>query len=132
MTSIKPPGGPSGIAPNPADVGGASGTQKSQGAGEAWKEALDKAGGAEKAAGGAPAEATKAAGFPAQVAGELKAGRIDVDTAVDRLVEHAMKSPHAQALTPAGKAELESYLRDHLAEDPALKSLVSELGEAKK
>ena len=131
MTSIKPPGGPGGIPQDPS-VGGASGAQKTSGSGEAWKQALDKAGGAEKAGAAQAAQGAQPNAFSAQVAGDLKAGRIDVDTAVNRLVEHAMRSPHAQALTPAGRAELESYLRDHLAEDPALKSLVSELGDAKK
>ena len=62
---------------------------------------------------------------------DLKAGRIDVQSVVDRLVEHAVASGSARALTPAGRRELESFLRRALEEDPTLIGLLKDMERAR-
>jgi hypothetical protein len=63
----------------------------------------------------------------AHVAEDVRAGRIDVATAIDQLVERAMASRTAEALPPARRTELEAFLRRSLAEDPTLVSLTRDL-----
>lgn len=62
-----------------------------------------------------------------QVAADLKAGRIDMDTAIDSLVDQAARSGTAQALTDAGRSELRAFLRQALETDPALQQLLGEM-----
>lgn len=55
---------------------------------------------------------------------ELQAGTLDGAGAVDALVRRALESPAAAALTAEGRARLEAVLRDAVADDPHLSSLV--------
>ena len=129
-TPIKGPGGASPGAGFP-ESDGPSGT-KTGGASETFREALD---GAEKAAdpqGAAGAAPTGASQIDpsdpvALVAADLRAGRIDVATALDRIVERAMASGPATALEPAARRELQDFLRQALADDPSLLALTKDL-----
>lgn len=58
---------------------------------------------------------------------ELQAGRITADQLVESLVQRALKSPMAEALTAEGRAGLEAHLRASLAEDPSLRGIVRDL-----
>lgn len=58
---------------------------------------------------------------------DVKAGRIDANAAVERLVAEALEGPLAAGLTPAGKADLEAHLRDALQHDPNLAAMVRDL-----
>ncbi len=120
-SSIKPPGGPPPGAPTPDEVSGANKPAGAQGAKESFKSTLDQV------AGASPAQASAATGGVHSIAADLKAGTIDAATAVDRLVAQTMGGPAAQALNEVGRAALESRLRTILAEDPALKQMVSDL-----
>src|SRR5687768_5886572 len=127
-TPIKGPGGTSPGAGLP-ETEGPSGT-KTGGASETFREALQ---GAEKTAqpegASAAAEAAQVEGADpvALVAADLRAGRIDVATAVDRIVERAMASGPATALEPAARRELPDFLRQTLADDPSLQALTKDL-----
>jgi hypothetical protein len=59
---------------------------------------------------------------------DLAAGRIDVDEAVERLVDRAMAK--ASGLPTAQRAALEAQLRAALAEDPTLIALRKDLERA--
>lgn len=117
---IKPPGGPP-RPPSLDDAAGPQGARGPSGKSEAFSEALDPAGRAEGAQQSAAVEPGES------VAADLRAGRIDVETAIERLLQQALESPAAAALTPAGKAELEAHLRRALAEDPALLAMTKDL-----
>lgn len=56
---------------------------------------------------------------------ELRAGTLDMDQAIDRLVARALE--HAAALPAEQQAELEANLRTALAEDPTLLALQKDL-----
>jgi len=126
---IKPPGGPKG-PPSPDDVSGAGGTDRSHkpgGPSEAFRQTLerpDATGDAQDVTGGSAAQAADPL---AGITDDLRAGRIDVDTAVDRLVERALESRSAEALPPARRSELEAFLRRSLADDPTLVALTRDL-----
>lgn len=109
-TPIKPPGAGDSAAADPAalDPGGS----------------VDPTEGTEQAE--RPEEAEVINEPLDQIASDLKAGRIDMDTAMDQLVEQATQGA-AQALTETGRAELRAFLRSALESDPALSQLVREL-----
>ena len=112
MTSpIKPPGGgkpasPGASAPSP---------------GESFQKSLDGVQETNSAA------ATGAPALVEQLVADLKAGRIDGPAAMDRLVQDALEGPMAAGLTPRGRDELEAFLRESFAQDPALAQLLQDL-----
>ena len=114
---IKPPGGPTG--PNAPDE--LEAPSKTNEASEAFQKTLDRTSATDDAA------AAGASDPVVEVARDIRAGRIDVSTAIDRLVEQAMSSRMVESLTPAGRVELEAHLRRTLAEDPTLVSLARDL-----
>src|SRR5690606_31185359 len=59
---------------------------------------------------------------------ELRAGRLDVDQAIDRLVARALED--ARELPAAHRAALEAQLREALSEDPTLVALRRDLERA--
>lgn len=126
---INPPGGPKDPS-SPDELSGAEGadrSQKSQGPSEAFRQTLDRAEEAGDAPNVAGTTATNAADPLAAITDDLRAGRIDVDTAIDRLVERALESRSAEALPPARRGELEAFLRRSLADDPTLVALTGDL-----
>ena len=117
MTSpIKPPGG----GP-PKPPGGPEGLSKSQGprGADGPDDARFRDAVADKPEVGA-------AGAVDPVVADLRAGRIDAAEAVDRLVARAMERV-PPGVTEAGRAELEAFLREQLAEDPTLSEMVEDL-----
>jgi hypothetical protein len=125
-TPIKGPGGAAPGAGLP-EAEGPSGT-KTEGTSESFRDALDKTG----EPGQASASRTEASQVPAadpvtNVAADLRAGRIDVATALDRIVARAMESGPASTLPPAQRRELEAFLRQSLADDPSLLALTKDL-----
>lgn len=123
-SAIKPPGtgGPpaAGLAP---EVGGASSTDRGAFRAEleapAAEAARDVRSG--EAAPSARADALRA------LADEVRSGRLDAKTAIDRLVERALGAGPAAALPPARRAELEALLRSALDEDPTLVAIQRDL-----
>lgn len=121
---IQPPGGgsgpPGGIG-GPEGPGAADSPVRSDGTGPDGVDAPE------------PAEApgvTAAAQAPTpvqEVAAEVRAGRLDPSEAVERLVQRALASPEASALSPALRIELETHLRATLADDPTLAALTRDL-----
>jgi hypothetical protein len=132
-TPIKGPGGASPGAGLPESEGPAG--TKAGGTSETFREALEGAEGAEGAqkagdsqgAGRAGASQIDPSDPVALVAADLRAGRIDVNTALDRIVERAMASGPATALEPAARRELQDFLRQALADDPSLLALTKDL-----
>lgn len=119
---IKPPGAPGASIPTPgADEVGKAG-QVGKGEPGAFQETL-----ATDAAQTADVSAPSATGVSASVAADLRSGAIDASQALDRLVADALQSPMASSLNDAGRQALEVHLRESLADDPSLKSLVSDL-----
>lgn len=119
-TPIKPPG--QGLPPtSTSDV---EGTAKSAGTaktGESFQATLERTSQASKSANvGAPAAI-------GALVDDLKAGRITLDGALDKLVARAVGSGPAKALSAAQRTELESMLRNALAEDPHLVALTKDL-----
>ena len=118
---IKPPGTPSVSIPTAADAIGKAG-QVGKGAPGAFQETLATDAEASRAV-----STTSASGVTASVAADLRSGAIGSSEAVDRLVAEALESPMAASLNDAGRQALEVHLRESLAEDPSLASLVSDL-----
>jgi hypothetical protein len=58
---------------------------------------------------------------------ELRAGRIDADTVVERLVEHAASSGMAKGLSDEMRSELVQYLKNAIENDPTLADLRRDL-----
>ncbi|MCA9602563.1 MAG: hypothetical protein R3A78_02380 [Polyangiales bacterium] len=117
MTSIKPPGGPK---PTP-DVTRTDEVADAKRTGESFRTTMDTTPPAAAATPPAPAASSRAT---AAIVEDLRAGRIDRDTAIARVVESAMGAAPVQSLSPKGRAELEGLLRDALAHDPALRTLL--------
>lgn len=121
MTSpIKPPGGPK----PPIDPAAAESSQGPSSAdrSERFQEAL----GATETPATSASTASSATELDSVVA-DLKAGRIDADAAVERLIADALQGPMASLLDDAGKAELEAHLRATLEDDPNLSALVRDM-----
>lgn len=124
--------GPGGAPPGAGLPDGAEGPGPTKGPSESFRDALegaDKAGGTEGAgaAGGAEANQVEATGAVRELAADLRAGRIDISAALDKIVERAMASGPAAALGPAARRELEQFLRRQLADDPTLLALAKDL-----
>lgn len=119
MTSIKPkgPGGPG--VPDAPDAPSAKPTEAPR---ESFREVLDAPSGAAR---------TSATGPLASITDDLRAGKIDAATAIDRLVANALAGKDVAGLPPARRAELEAHLRAALAEDPALVALTKDLERAR-
>ena len=73
------------------------------------------------------AASTSAAGRIGELVAELRAGRIDADTAIERLVEHASSTGMAQRLSPDMRTELVAYLKSMIENDPTLADLRRDL-----
>ena len=119
---IKPPGGKPPVDPTESGVAGAK--QGSPEKAEAFREAMGAAGASDATA----ASGADSANATADIVADLQAGRIDAQTAVDRLVSAALESPMAQLLDDAGRAQLEEHIRTTLAEDPNLAALMKDMG----
>ena len=126
MSSIKPPSGkPSGLPPATDASSAKSGAAKAPS--DAFRKALEEPDAA-AAAGPSPGAARAAPKTDAvAIAQELRAGRIDAETAVNKLVEKALAKADAVGLPPAKRSDLEALLRDALASDPTLSQLSKDL-----
>lgn len=116
MTGIKPPGSDS--APFPADK--LEGVESDELSPTDSIERLAESSELEQAQ---PASGTDPI---AQLAADLRAGDIDVDTATDRLIERAMGDV-AAVLSSAERQDLEAMLREALEADPTLSGLRGDL-----
>lgn len=138
--SIKPPGtGPTAMPPA-AEIGEAPDTSETGATGTAGQTgAAERTGAAEQT--GAARESSSAAGAEASsntlgseraarlggTAGDLRAGRIDAPTAVDRLIEQHLASGIAAGLTEPQRAHLRATLRAAFANDPTLQAMLGDL-----
>lgn len=113
---IKPPGAPKVGGPTGPEAGE---TKRNPESAEAFRAELHATPDA--------SNVSSAQSVSETVAADLQAGRLDLQGAVDRLVEDALASPMAANLTPEGRRDLETHLRDSLADDPSLAALVSDL-----
>ena len=95
-----------------------------EGAGAAFRKAVDAQGTAGATSGAASARETEIAA----IAAEIKAGALDPSAAMERLVQRALSSGAASTLPPAQKERLAELLRAQLAEDPTLQALQRDLG----
>lgn len=121
-TPIKPPGSPppdGGAAPG--DGPGAARVERRPGELRELVESAKEADVEGPTAASTPARAEGTASIEA----DLRAGRIDVDEAIDRLVERSLAN--ASGLSSADRARLEAHLRAALAEDPTLIALRKDL-----
>ena len=64
----------------------------------------------------------------AQIAADVAAGRIGQKEAVDRILADVLHSPMVESVPESVRAGLEDALRNILAEDPQLRSLVAAIG----
>lgn len=126
-SAIKPPGsGPVGGAGAPPESGAPV-----EGSPSDFRAELEKAGAADATQSGDTSPASQVAGSRAELlrslADDLRAGRIEPQHAVDRLVERTLRSGAAASLPPARRAELEALLRSTLDDDPTLASMQRDL-----
>ena len=63
-----------------------------------------------------------------ELADSIRSGATTKEQAVDTLVEKMLSSPMAVGLAPDARTRLEAVLRQQIAEDPALTTLVADLG----
>lgn len=124
MTSIKPPA--PGSPQSPTETPDIAGGTKSEGAdATSFQTALEGAQKAQHAGQTAAAGATSQSSGSdpiAALAQDVEAGRITLDQAVDRLVEHTLAKT-ARHLSADQRTELSSLLRDALMHDPTLSAL---------
>jgi thioredoxin-like negative regulator of GroEL len=73
------------------------------------------------------AASASAAGRVDALVADLRAGRIDADTAIERLVEHASSTGMARGLSPEMRSELVAYLKSMVENDPTLADLRRDL-----
>jgi len=126
MSSIKPPSGKTPGLPTPSDASGANRAGAAKAPSDAFRKALDEPNAAASAGPSTGAARTEKSG-PAGIVQELRAGQIDAQTAVDKLVDRALAKADAAGLSPAKRGELEAVLRDALATDPTLSQLSKDL-----
>ncbi|MFK7986550.1 MAG: hypothetical protein AB8I08_11050 [Sandaracinaceae bacterium] len=125
-TPIKPPGGPTS---GPGSIE-SSATDATSAPG-AFQEALSTEGAASSAATAveqtaAEPTATSEASAPVQaLVDDVRAGRLDVDGAIDQLVDRALST--TTGLPSEHRQALEAQLREALGEDPTLLALRREL-----
>jgi len=130
MSRIRPPGGADGAPP----VDPVGPVDEVDGVGEV--ERVDEV---ERVEGVAPVEATAGAAVVdavQAVAGELKAGRISVEQAVERLIDDAVTRQLGRALGSGPRAqvladELREILRGYASNDPYLAAKIRRLLPAK-
>ena len=124
MTSIKPPA--PGSPQSPTETPDIAGGTKSEAAdATSFQTALEGAQKAQHAGQTAAAGATsKSSGSDpiAALAQDVEAGRITLDQAVDRLLEHTLAKTERH-LSADQRTELSSLLRDALMHDPTLSAL---------
>jgi hypothetical protein len=124
-TPIKPPGSPptTGSPPSSAESPGAGRVEGRPGE-------LDKMieGAKEADMDGANALESAPSSRIEQLKAELAAGRIGVDEAIERIVQHALAG--AGRLPEANRAALEAQIRAALADDPTLAALRKDLERA--
>jgi hypothetical protein len=119
-TPIKPPGGPS-----PADPSGsANGAGRVEGKAGELEKLVEGAASADAHQASEASSSTRASRLEGLKA-DLAAGRIGVDEAIDRMVEHALRSAHG--LPEAQRSALEAQIRTALLEDPTLIALRKDL-----
>lgn len=121
---IQPPGGGSGP---PDGVGGPEGPGEADSPVRSDGTGADALDAPQPTEAPGPTDAGEASGAVQEVAAELRAGRLDPADAVERLVQRALASPEAAALSPALRIELETHLRTTLADDPTLAALTRDL-----
>ena len=120
MSSIKPPTGKSPSLPPAGEVGTAAVRGNGPKApSDAFRKTLD-----EPAASVARPEPKTVA---AALVRDLRAGHIDADTVVNKLVDKALAKADAAGLPAAKRVELEAMLRDALVSDPTLSQLSKDL-----
>lgn len=124
---IKPSG------PHPSPMEGAGATEGAPGGsveerpGE-LRSLVGEAGQPSSQASGASHDAAPVGGRVESLRAELAAGHIDVEQALDRLLERALAS--APGMSAARRATLEAQLRAALVEDPTLIALRKDLERA--
>lgn len=126
MTAIKPPDGPppkGPLSPAASNTGGATGSAGPSGT--SFRDALEQATAAGKAA---PTEASAASQSSAapdaigDLASAVRSGALQPDQAVQQLVDRALAGV-AGKLSEAQRLELTAVLRQALESDPALADL---------
>ncbi len=119
-TPIKPPGGP---ASGPGSIESSATETSAPGA---FKEAVASQRASDiPADSGAVTEATQTSAPVQALVEEVRAGRLDVDGAIDQLVDRALST--TTGLPPAHRQALEAQLRGALGEDSTLLALRREL-----
>lgn len=114
-SSIKPPGGPGALDSGPSPL-----TESAPAAGADRISATPETTSAHTAASAAEQAA------PSGAAGWLQrfeSGEISREVAIDGIVSQAMRTHETGALSAAQRLELETVLRDALANDPTLSAL---------
>lgn len=81
---------------------------------------------ASKASQAAPVDGAWAA-----LAQDVKAGKLSREQLIEHLVDKQLSSPSAKALPAAERVRLESALRDALANDPTLVTLLADAGASR-
>lgn len=137
-SAIKPPGAPG--ASGPIGAGDAGATPSVDGTSEAFRDELSKASESD-ASNATTSNATTSNATTSRTTGradavralsdELRAGRVDPQQAIDRLVDRALSTGPAASLPPARRAELESLLRASLEEDPTLAAMQKDLSRGR-
>jgi hypothetical protein len=118
-TPIKPPGSTP-FSQSPEPVADVTGTEKPT---ETFRDVLD-----ELAQVGEVSHARETAFDSVQaIADQLRTGEIDAPTAIDKLVENALRDLSISALPPEEKLEVEKLLRAALQDDPTLIALEKDL-----
>jgi hypothetical protein len=108
-------------APEGAGKAGKVGSSGKAEAGKAFAETL---------AAGRPAPAGAASADPltADIAADLKAGRVDAKGALDRVVEAVLDQQLGKDASPALREQLRSALQDTVSSDPMLAERLRSLG----
>jgi hypothetical protein len=117
----KPPEGPGGV--DKADKADRAGG-KPQAAGKSFAETL----GSGRPAPSAPQGAHPADPLTGDITAELKAGKIDAKTALDRVVERVLDQQLGANAPATARDQLRAALRDTISSDPFLAERLRGLG----
>jgi hypothetical protein len=133
-SAIKPPG--SGVPPVGVDLPSESGPASSvREASRDFRSELDRARELVPSASVDPAQHTKIESTRAELlralSEDLRAGNIEPNQAIERLIERTLNSGPAASLPPALRTELESLLRGALEFDPSLDAMRRDLARGR-
>lgn len=124
MTSIKPPGAPGAGGP----IGPTSGVKDtSKPSFDQTMKNVQQSPNVEQSANAQANQTNPIDALQTELVEKLRSGEISAENAADALVKSMLDSPMASNLNATGKAELATFLKSMLSDDPNLSRIMQQL-----